>query len=44
MDTLWPPDKNKGLGEIPNPLKLFGVPKGISFDYAQDKFTPLLPT
>jgi hypothetical protein len=24
-------------------LKLSGVPKGISFDYAQDKFTPIVP-
>jgi hypothetical protein len=23
------------------PLFFFGVPKGISFDYAQDKFTPV---
>ena len=41
MDTLWALDKNKGLGQLPNPLTLFGVPKGISLAYARDKFTPV---
>jgi hypothetical protein len=37
MDTLWSPDKNKGLGEIPNPLKLHGVSKGIRTPVADVK-------
>ena len=37
MDTLWSPDKNKGSGRIPNPLKLDGVPKGIRTPVADVK-------
>ena len=37
IDTLWSPDKNKGLGEIPNPLKLHGIPKGIRTPVADVK-------
>jgi hypothetical protein len=35
--------KNKRLAEIANPLQFIGVPKGISFDDTQDKFTPVVP-
>ena len=37
MDTLWALDKNKGLGQLPNPLTLFGVPKGIRTPVADVK-------
>ena len=29
MDTIWSPDKNKGINPTANPLNPFGVPKGI---------------
>jgi hypothetical protein len=38
---IWSPGKNKGISQIANPLKFFGVPKGIPFDDAQDKLTPV---
>ena len=35
--TIWSPGKNKGISQIANPLKFFGVPKGIRTPVADVK-------